>query len=600
MSLYTANTERARIDSSGRLLVGTSSARANFFNSTLSSAIQVEGNDTNRRISVVGGAEGYPYVILGRQKGSTGQNVSVSSADGLGAITFQGNDGSEFVEAATIEAYVDGTPGANDMPGRLVFSTTADGASSPTERMRITNDGKIGIANNGVIQQGSGIGGGSAAGILELYNGGTGNTTLENTGAFPILFKTNGNERLRITAGGLVGIGTTSPAKLLHVQSGSVSGAARGGSSTKTLFESSDAATSYWEFQAASTASNDILFSKGSTGSYGIVGYDHASDALRFFANSGERARIDSSGRLLVGTSSAAGGQVEAKTAVVSAGNPAYDKKAFIANIAYSTINITSSLLAGFDGAAIHGVDIGYRYNGTGYDLTLGTNSTTLGSPTERMRIGQNGYIQCSETGTYSPDGGSVWHKFYQSVNERCLQTYNTAGTFTNYALTQYIAAGGGTGSGFASGFSDSGSIQRYIIFSNGNIQNTNNSYGAISDLKLKENIVDASEQWNDIKNLRVRKYNLKQGGAHTQIGVIAQEIELVSPGLVYETTDRDTDGNDLGTVTKSVNYSVLYMKAVKALQEAMERIETLEAENAHQKASLTDILSRISALEGA
>jgi hypothetical protein len=147
MSLYTANTERARIDSSGRLLVGTSSARANFFNSTLSSAIQVEGNDTNRRISVVGGAEGYPYVILGRQKGSTGQNVSVSSADGLGAITFQGNDGSEFVEAATIEAYVDGTPGANDMPGRLVFSTTADGASSPTERLRITQAGHVFVGN---------------------------------------------------------------------------------------------------------------------------------------------------------------------------------------------------------------------------------------------------------------------------------------------------------------------------------------------------------------------------------------------------------------------------------------------------------------------
>jgi hypothetical protein len=44
------------------------------------------------------------------------------------------------------------------------------------------------------------------------------------------------------------------------------------------------------------------------------------------------------------------------------------------------------------------------------------------------------------------------------------------------------------------------------------------------------------------------------------------------------ESPDRDEDGNDLGTVTKSVNYSVLYMKAVKALQEAIERIEQLEA----------------------
>lgn len=115
-------------------------------------------------------------------------------------------------------------------------------------------------------------------------------------------------------------------------------------------------------------------------------------------------------------------------------------------------------------------------------------------------------------------------------------------------------------------------------IYNNGNVQNTNNSYGALSDIKLKENIVDANSQWGDIKALQVRNYNFKEGQTHTQIGLIAQEVELVSPGLVSESPDRDEDGNDLGTVTKSVNYSVLYMKAVKALQEAMDRIETLEA----------------------
>jgi hypothetical protein len=53
----------------------------------------------------------------------------------------------EFVEGARIEAFVDGTPGANDMPGRLVFSTTADGASTPTERMRIKSSGIINFSN---------------------------------------------------------------------------------------------------------------------------------------------------------------------------------------------------------------------------------------------------------------------------------------------------------------------------------------------------------------------------------------------------------------------------------------------------------------------
>ena len=91
---------------------------------------------------------------------------------------------------------------------------------------------------------------------------------------------------------------------------------------------------------------------------------------------------------------------------------------------------------------------------------------------------------------------------------------------------------------------------------------------------------MDANSQWDDLKNLRVRNFNLKEETGHqthTQIGVIAQEVEQVSPGLVTERPDRDEEGNDLGTKTKSVSLSVLYMKAVKALQEAMERIEALE-----------------------
>lgn len=133
------------------------------------------------------------------------------------------------------------------------------------------------------------------------------------------------------------------------------------------------------------------------------------------------------------------------------------------------------------------------------------------------------------------------------------------------------------------------GSAGEFRTLGNGNAQNTNNSYGAISDSKLKENIVDAGSQWNDVKGLRVRKYNLKKEtgyNTHTQIGLIAQEAELVSPGIVGEYIDEKT-----GDSTKTVDYSVLYMKAVKALQEAMERIETLEAANAA-------IETRLAALE--
>jgi hypothetical protein len=110
--------------------------------------LQVEGlNAGNCYISAVGvGSNNYDAggLVLARSAGTTvGGNSLVANGDFVGLIRFMGNDGSEFVEAARIDAFVDGTPGANDMPGRLVFSTTADGASSPTERMRITSTGDI-------------------------------------------------------------------------------------------------------------------------------------------------------------------------------------------------------------------------------------------------------------------------------------------------------------------------------------------------------------------------------------------------------------------------------------------------------------------------
>ncbi|NBX51716.1 tail fiber domain-containing protein, partial [bacterium] len=127
LAFFVGANERFRCDTSGRLLVGTSSARANFFNSTASSIFQVEGNLSG---------------------GSQGQATLVANNDQLGAISFAGADGTEFVEGARIQAFVDGAPGADDMPGRLVFSVTRDGQSSPSEAMRITSAGNVLIGTN--------------------------------------------------------------------------------------------------------------------------------------------------------------------------------------------------------------------------------------------------------------------------------------------------------------------------------------------------------------------------------------------------------------------------------------------------------------------
>ena len=136
-------------------------------------------------------------------------------------------------------------------------------------------------------------------------------------------------------------------------------------------------------------------------------------------------------------------------------------------------------------------------------------------------------------------------------------------------------------------------STSRLVIYSDGDVVNHDNSYGAISDIKLKEQIADASSQWDDVKALKVRKFKMKEdvsakgdSDALWRLGVVAQELETAGMnGLVETNSDIDIETKkDLGTTTKSVKYSVLYMKAVKALQEAMTRIETLESEVAKLK----------------
>ena len=241
-----------------------------------------------------------------------------------------------------------------------------------------------------------------------------------------------------------------------------------------------------------------------------------------------ERMRIDSSGNVLIGANS-------------------------VSNITgYSQLvlnNSTGGLIEFQDSGSSVG-----RVVSIANSMTLRTDGElifeTNGSD-ERMRIRTDGFTRVfsTSTGVFSSEtstaaGTSAY--LYQGVHSRTS-----------------IGVGGAA------------SIR---IYTNGNVVNTNNSYGALSDVKLKENIVNANSQWDDLKAIQVRNYNFIGGETHTQIGVVAQEVELVSPGLVTETPDRDDDDNDLGTVTKMVNYSVLYMKAVKALQEAMERIETLEA----------------------
>jgi hypothetical protein len=488
--------EKARIDSSGRLLVGTSSAYDVAGGTGYTPSFQVVGSTAQQASALVAHTDGEAYIVLANLGGGS----VVSNNELLGVINFKGNDGNSYPDFASIAAFVDGTPGDNDCPGRLTFSTTADGGISLTERMRIDSSGRVGI--------------GTASPISRLNTLGT-----------------QGNWR---------------------IDPDSVSGEVQS-------YITNVANTNFIDYRIRT---NQTIFNTGGS----------------------ERARIDSSGRLLVGTSSGF-----YSTTVKLQGNNASstdESRIRLCRGTASPANGDTLAILGFsDNTETPSAEIAAQRDGGTWSassvpgrLTFSTTADGASSPTERMRISSDGAFRCFAANTV-------------------VRSISALGAGTS----EYLYGGYHSGTNTVSGTTS------FAVFTNGNVVNTNNSYGALSDLKLKENIVDATSQWADIKALQVRKYNFKEGQTHTQIGLIAQEAELVSPGIVSESPDRDEDGNDLGTVTKSVNYSVLYMKAVKALQEAMERIETLEGMAAvnnitidEQQHQLATLAARLTALESA
>jgi hypothetical protein len=137
-------TESFRVDANSRLLVGTPTARSSGGHT---GSFQLEGTTfaTSTAAITANSSNGNgAYLNFGKARGgSIGSTTIVQSGDVLGQIQFNGADGTSLQNAAFITAIVDGTPGANDMPGRIVLSTTVAGAATPTERMTITNLGQI-------------------------------------------------------------------------------------------------------------------------------------------------------------------------------------------------------------------------------------------------------------------------------------------------------------------------------------------------------------------------------------------------------------------------------------------------------------------------
>jgi hypothetical protein len=154
------------VSNAGSVGIGTTSPVNNLHvTSDTATSIRFQRNSTDTSSATL---------LYAKQRGTLASPISVNSGDNLGSIQYFGWEGTALVSGARIDAAVDGTPGTSDMPGRLVFSTTADGASTPTERMRINSAGNVLVG--GTAARGTTVG----AAHLDLFNGTAPAGTLTN------------------------------------------------------------------------------------------------------------------------------------------------------------------------------------------------------------------------------------------------------------------------------------------------------------------------------------------------------------------------------------------------------------------------------------
>jgi hypothetical protein len=410
------------------------------------------------------------------------------------------------------------------------------------------------------------------AGIIA--NGGTnnGSTTLD-------LFYTDtagtSKSGLRISDTGAVGIGTTSASTILDIVGA--------GNPTLTIRGSDGAYSGFVNIQSAAGGSSVINATGGA-------------NALTFQTNSTERARIDSSGRLLVGTSSssdfarlvlqgysadATGASILAMkrgSAAATLTSAGYDLG--VLDFMSSDSGLGARIKAVVDGAWSSTSDCPTR-------LEFSTTADGASSPTERMRIDSTGRITGSTGGleiSRTVDSAAAVGSFISS----------SATTGNQYGL--YVRLDGdpnNTGQYFLECYG--GIDRRATIRSNGGLANYQSNNVDLSDQRTKRNIVPASSSWDCVQALEVVNFNYldDDAGEAPRVGVIAQQVqqhcpEVVIPYQEAEDAVFDEDGNVVTPAMEErlgVREQQIMWMAIKALQEAQVRIEVLEAEVAALRA---------------
>jgi hypothetical protein len=596
--------------------------------------------------------------------GSIGPNLrlyrnSASPADNddLGTIDFEGrNDNSQDVQYGMIRAILkDASDGSED--GTLEFHHMKNGSLAPS--LQITPD-------ECVIN--------------------------ESSNDYDFRVESNGNANMFHINGGsnIVGIGADPDLGVgLHIKSGDSGQSSANANRDELVIEGSG--NSGMTILSGTSSVGGIAFGDSGGNLQGLIQYSHANDQFEFNVNSSANPMNISDSKVTVTELEVNGGNVgigetspnaklHIKSSDVGAFTPFVGGDDLIieggeAGLGFMVGTADSSNISFGDTANAKAGRINYDHSTD--------NMRFFTSDSERMLIKAGGTFGFGRTAAQTAQN-SFAH-FYGGEHSYFAYKFENAETATNsYTMQIYnnYAADDNSSEFFRC---QDGGANRLIIFADGDVQNHDNAYGSLSDERIKQDIRDSNSQWDDIKAVRVRNFkkkdDVRQYGddAWEQIGVVAQELEAVSPKLVrqgdptasdilsdssfgtlwtaddpetqdgveevlYTADDPETqdvlytaddvetqdvlyteedelpEGVEVGDVkepasasvgdvktqashnvgdvkieakpstkqigevkeineqVKSVNYSILYMKAVKALQEAMDRIETLES----------------------
>jgi len=515
----TNNNERMRIDSSGNVGIGTSSPS----NAKLDIASgNINLSDTY--ILAWGGSSGRPNIE--GSKASSSLKFSTGGGTTHMMIDSSGNVGI----GVTPSAWVSGVGKVLEVGfvGNGVWGAAASDVRLVNNTFLVTGAYKYASTGFALMYQ-------MSAGEYQWYNAPSG--TSGNTITF--------TQAMTLNASGNLGIGTTSPSFA------SGGGLAIYNSSVPRLkFANSTTGD-------ASTDGTQLLVS----GSDFYIQQREAASVI-IATNGSDRVTVDSSGNVGIGTSSPAG-----KLHVAGGANSN--------NLITSSTGTTYLIMGNVDASA----NAKYSYMAAASQFLLfGKVNDDLATRTEYMRIDSSGNVGI---GTSSPATYGKLAVYTATAAQNIIQANTDSGSYTGIVCSLTTSTTSTNQYQFLN-CTRTGVQEKLVIRDTGNVQNVNNSYGALSDIKLKENIELAGSQWNDVKalSLVIKKFNLKADEDKIkQIGWIAQDVQLISPGLVNAQTDRDlTTGELLDTTSLSVSYSVAQMKAFKALGEALIKIEELTA----------------------